>query len=592
MNYEARKKLNSDFLNGPYAGRMIMGIMSFFKEKTSDDLSGEEIKNVWKEYLSENEGKDLKLNLYTNIPFCIRKCSFCLYNSKELNKDDNILQYVDNIVTHYRYFADIFKDRAFSSFYFGGGTPNILGAAETEKVLSALRENYAFKEGGEKTFEGNPLLAGEEKMKILAKYGVNRVSFGVQSFDQETLERNNRGFQREDFIQKAIDLAKCAGIRHINLDLIIGFNNDTKESVTRDFERIIKMGATSVCIYPLRASNSYLKDFWNGNEEMFRESKKQLINDTIAAVVEVGDRYGYEFPLLGQTFNDLGDGTGFIFKKKDVPDFSGGDQFCTDDFNGVSSILGIGQFAVSKIHGNRVIYTNEKGISHTPEKDFFFTSQLSQKEMLMDDFAKRFVSFNSIDTNDEIVRTGIDPLYCFTEEMEALKKHGRITVQDGKIVFIENDLKRRMNDLLFFVDEGAISESLDDFKEANKFNKIKEENMDNLYNEEEYSRQTELREKISKLGDRVPSTVVDGYLINLSKEKIGLRNLNDEEKEFALDDECMTVKQVAVRSSDGEKNYWKIITEEELTDNVKLSLIVSKDENKVLLIKKVEVLDA
>ncbi len=589
MDYEERKKLNNDFLNGVFSGRMISDVVRFLKEKDSNNRSGEEVKSLWENYLSEREGSDLKISLYTNIPFCIEKCSFCLYNSKKLGADDNISGYVDNIIRQYGYFADIFKGRKLSSFYFGGGTPNILGSSEIERVLSALRENYEFKESGERTFEGNPILATEAKMKMLAKYGVNRVSFGVQSFDRETLERNKRGFQREDFIRRAVDLARDAGIRHINLDLIIGFNNDTRESVVDGFEKIIEMGATSVCIYPLRASDPYLRAFWDGDEKKFRESKKSLINETVDALVETGSRYGYEFPSLGETFNDLGDGAGFTFKKRDVPDFGDGDRFCTDDFIGTSSILGVGQFALSKIGGNRVVYTNERGVSPKPGDDQFLVHMLSGEEMVADDFARRFVYFNSIDINDIILRTGVNPLASFSEEIKALEDNGRIVIDNGKIVFTDDDLKGRTNDLLFFVSEDAIKESMAENHKENK-NNIKEK-MENLPDKKDYPNQEEMKAKIDALCNKTSAKVVDGYLISFGDDNLKIKTVDGEEKDLPLDDEMMTVNQTVIRSADGEETLWREIDKESLTDNMKLSLVVSKEGDKVLLVKEVAIFE-
>lgn len=182
--------------------------------------------------------------LYVHIPFCQHICSYCDF-CKVYYKEDWASQYLDALLyemnekklTHH-----------FRTIYIGGGTPSVLTNAQLEKLLTML-EPYSH-DVEEYSIEVNPESTTIEKLKIMKKYGINRISVGVQTFQEELLpfiERYHTSQQAIDIIKQAVQL----GINDINVDLIYGLPHQTLEDVKKDIGIISELPISHVSIYSL-----------------------------------------------------------------------------------------------------------------------------------------------------------------------------------------------------------------------------------------------------------------------------------------------------------------------------------------------------
>ncbi len=463
MNYKERKKLNDIFLRNCFKGWMMGDMVRHMKEP--ERIEGSRLKELWKSYLEETKDKTRKLNFYTHIPYCLNKCSFCLYYSRKLNQADNIGEYVDNLIRNYEYFSDTFKNEIFSSLYFGGGTPNILGDKDIERLFVSLYKNYKFSDTAERTFEGNPLFATESKLKLLKSFGINRLSFGVQSFDLNTLSENKRLVQNHDLVKRAVNIANSAGFDRVNLDLMIGFSGDTVDGFLEGFKKVVDMGVWSICVYPLQARQEYLKKFFNGEEEKFILHRRKLLKGVISEVLEIVSKNGYEIPLFDKMFLETGDGNSLNFRKENIKNFDNKDQYSSDDFYNTSSILGIGEYATGKINGNEIVYQKDGTISSYPELEGYNGIILSKDEMIADDLMKFFSANNTLRLDDFKKRFGIKLSDLYKDEIECLRSGGRIEMTDNELVLYSEDVNERMNDMLFFIREELIMSNIEKAKE-------------------------------------------------------------------------------------------------------------------------------
>lgn len=183
--------------------------------------------------------------LYIHIPFCESMCSYCdfskfYYNSSIVNKYLNSLE---------KEIKENYKDEEITSIYIGGGTPSSLSINELKKLFSILRtikkaDNIEF------TFECNPENMSIDKIKLLKNNGVNRVSIGVQSFDNHILKLLNRNHSKDD-VFKLVDNLKQNGIFNINIDLIFGIKNQTIDSIRNDLDHFIKLAIPHISYYSL-----------------------------------------------------------------------------------------------------------------------------------------------------------------------------------------------------------------------------------------------------------------------------------------------------------------------------------------------------
>lgn len=157
------------------------------------------------------------LGLYLHIPFCAAICSYCNFNRGLLDEAVK-RRYVDALIGEIRAASE--PETAVDTIYFGGGTPSVLDVDEVGRILDACRESFALATDNEVTFEANPESVTEARLAGYRAAGVNRVSLGVQSFDDKELRRLGRAHSA-DTARKALARARAAGFDNVSLDLMM-----------------------------------------------------------------------------------------------------------------------------------------------------------------------------------------------------------------------------------------------------------------------------------------------------------------------------------------------------------------------------------
>ncbi|WP_018661406.1 radical SAM family heme chaperone HemW [Heyndrickxia acidiproducens] len=164
---------------------------------------------------------------YIHIPFCEHICYYCDFN-KFLLKNQPVDAYVDMLVKEMKIKAAAYPYEKLHTIFVGGGTPTALNEAQLEKLLSGINEYLPYDHRGEFTFEANPGETSEEKLRILFEHGVNRLSFGVQSFNDRLLEKIGRTHRAAD-VYHTIETARRSGFENISIDLMFGLPTQTVE---------------------------------------------------------------------------------------------------------------------------------------------------------------------------------------------------------------------------------------------------------------------------------------------------------------------------------------------------------------------------
>ena len=187
--------------------------------------------------------------LYIHIPFCDSKCSYCAFNSY-VDKFHLKSTYMEALSVQLEHELQRFKvkDKEIETVFIGGGTPSTVEPKLYEKIFTTI-EPYLAKDI-EITSEANPNSATKEWLNGMFKLGVNRISFGVQSFDKEKLKLLNRAHSKEDAISAILD-AKEIGYKNLSLDLIYATLGDTKELLVRDIDEAFKLPINHLSAYAL-----------------------------------------------------------------------------------------------------------------------------------------------------------------------------------------------------------------------------------------------------------------------------------------------------------------------------------------------------
>ena len=200
------------------------------------------------------------LSLYVHIPFCIAKCGYCDFNSYALDTllekghagEDWARRYADALVEEIKSRVDQFslKDREVATIFFGGGTPSLFPSEETRRVLELLAASFDLAPDCEITLEANPGAAEAERFGALREAGVNRISIGVQTFDDAALKRLDRVHTGDD-AERAFRSARKAGFANVSLDLMFGIPYQTMDMAARDIERAIALRPEHLSAYEL-----------------------------------------------------------------------------------------------------------------------------------------------------------------------------------------------------------------------------------------------------------------------------------------------------------------------------------------------------
>lgn len=193
------------------------------------------------------------MSVYLHIPFCRSKCFYCGFYSVVSN---NLREkYIQALCREIEIRKDYLSASVQETLYFGGGTPSYLEQEELEKVITELEKVYAFSSGAERTIEMNPEDASVEKMRVLKELGFNRLSVGVQSFNNEVLKRINRCHSATDAL-RAIEWGEKAGFDNIGMDLIIGLPGQSVGQITQDLKTVSHLPLSHLSVYILSVDSN------------------------------------------------------------------------------------------------------------------------------------------------------------------------------------------------------------------------------------------------------------------------------------------------------------------------------------------------
>jgi len=215
--------------------------------RCGEDFTLNEIKLFWRRTVKMILDKKApkKLGLYIHIPFCHQKCNYCMCDSYVPFSYSQVSEYLALLKREIGYFSGIFKDVAFTSIYFGGGSPSFLRLADLDDFFKYIYGSFSFTCDCQVIFEGTPSDLNEEYIDLLTRHGVNRFTIGVQSLDPKVIRNIKRPQTREKFV-RIFKYLKKSGAPWINVDLIAGLEGQTKESFTSDVKLMLDLGVDMV----------------------------------------------------------------------------------------------------------------------------------------------------------------------------------------------------------------------------------------------------------------------------------------------------------------------------------------------------------
>lgn len=229
------------------------------------------------------------LAVYIHIPFCESKCLYCAFSSFVSDKDQKE-RYIQKLISEIENFSAE-KKREIDSVYIGGGTPSILEIPHIQRVFDAVKDNFILKPNAEFTIEANPCSLSEEKLACYKQNGVNRISIGVQSLEDEKLKFIGRAHNSQ-MAKDAIKMAKKY-IDNVSCDLLIGLKDMEMQAFLDQVDVLQQLGVKHISAYMLQVEEGTpLAKMAEKDEKLLPEDDECV--DVYDALAEKLQGLGYE----------------------------------------------------------------------------------------------------------------------------------------------------------------------------------------------------------------------------------------------------------------------------------------------------------
>lgn len=240
---EKLKRIDSLFTDGRFD--------SYFARRLGKMTRLEHIAALWEKYadnVRSGNAPDFQV-LYSHTPFCVSRCSFCVYDSAANKSQAALADHLSQMYHEIGTLAPNAESLTFDGLFIGGGTPGLYQDRKFALLFQMLDESFRLRENTVRSVEMTPLTMTPGKAAIMARHGVNRVSLGVQTTTEKVLRAVNRAYQNMEQIRSAISAIRDAGIRETSTDLIAGLPGETEASFRDSLDRVSDYAPDTIVLY-------------------------------------------------------------------------------------------------------------------------------------------------------------------------------------------------------------------------------------------------------------------------------------------------------------------------------------------------------
>ncbi len=387
---------------------------------------------------------EVPLSIYIHIPFCPKRCLYCHWVVSVGNSLEDMDYYLENLEKEMGLYKEKLGLRIVSptSILVGGGTPTMLTPLQTERLLISLRSRFDLTKCRQLTYEVEPSTVlgnvGMQRLKIMKNYGIDRVSLGVQVFDDEILKKMGRAYTSLDAI-KAIKQIRRAGFRSLSIDLIYGYPGCTLEKWVESLKTAFSLDIDDCQQYRLRIvphgdKISLIKKQFDKSPENFFDAKQVYIMK--------------EFGILFASLNGFKETSRRVFVRSQKHN----SEYLQDHTDRLVDVLGIGISAWSNIQGHLSLNTGE-----SLERYYSYINKgrlpIDRGKIRSEDDQKRWalvlpLKHHGVSKIKYKNMTGLEVNQAFGEKINKLKSCGLLEENDKLLMLTE---KGR-----FFADEVCI----------------------------------------------------------------------------------------------------------------------------------------
>ena len=368
-----------------------------------------------------------EIGIYIHIPFCMKKCFYCDFVSYA-NKEDMIEKYIKALEKEIKIKAEENKLLKINTIYIGGGTPSFIDSKHIVYIINAIKESFNVKENAEITIEVNPGTVTKNKLEDYIKCGINRISIGLQTTNNELLKQIGRIHTYEQFLE-TYNLIRMVGFNNINVDLMLALPNQTIKDLEDSLNKVIMLKPEHISVYSLiLEEKTKLYDLVeSGKLELLDESIERNMYWKVKNILEQNGYKHYEISNFAKQ--------GYESKHN---------LNCWNQ----EEYLGMGVAAHS--------YLNNKRYSNTENLEQYINKLLEEEgikndivtvheEQTLEDKQKEYMllglrKIEGVKISDFKNKFVQNPIYIFRKELDKLVKEDLIQVEDNNIKLTKKGL--------------------------------------------------------------------------------------------------------------------------------------------------------
>lgn len=368
-----------------------------------------------------------EIGVYIHIPFCMKKCFYCDFVSYA-NNEDMIEKYIKALEKEIKIKAEENKLLKINTIYIGGGTPSFIDSKHIVYIINAIKESFNVKENAEITIEVNPGTVTKNKLEDYIKCGINRISIGLQTTNNELLKQIGRIHTYEQFLE-TYNLIRMVGFNNINVDLMLALPNQTIKDLEDSLNKVIMLKPEHISVYSLiLEEKTKLYDLVeSGKLELLDESIERNMYWKVKNILEQNGYKHYEISN---------------FAKQGYESKHNLDCWNQEEY------LGMGVAAHS--------YLNNKRYSNTENLEQYINKLLDEEgikndivtvheEQTLEDKQKEYMllglrKIEGVKISDFKNKFVQNPIYIFRKELDKLVKEDLIQVEDNNIKLTKKGL--------------------------------------------------------------------------------------------------------------------------------------------------------
>ena len=407
------------------------------------------VKYYWKKFFEICSEKNINvpIDFYTHIPFCKSRCKYCLlFSSADLSQEkyDCYYEYISDYLD---YFKDIFKDVKFRHFFVGGGSPNALPNSILYKILKKQHYVYDFRYSNvERAIEINPSIFNIEFLDIVNQFNFNRISMGVQSFLDETISEQNRGYVDLECVKDIYSNIKTkTSVQEVNLDFIIGLPDEDEKIIMDSINKAISLGVETITIYTLHQSMDNSLFFITGLDIQRLKNLYDSIASSVSHVYDFKDASPKHYPYP----------TCVVLTKKghnNIHKYNVSNTLKRSIFSLGPSSQGIIYGILNYKHSSKFFESfsdseilDAKRVSKNDKQFIYISSSLFDGKILKDDFYQKF----SVEFSER-----------YPNEVSYLINEGLLVEDKNSYIWNNPDIQKSLTFSLLFLDENALTNIL------------------------------------------------------------------------------------------------------------------------------------